>query len=132
MTRQQANFDILAILHNHFSNYPDIRFGQALFNLGLIERATNSFLMKDPFYKESKEMLEQLQLNPPTPEPPTEERVVFIHSPDGKSITLRGDWEQTTAEGVSEHLRHLADQIDKLDFTAPSSNEENGEPKPSL
>lgn len=57
MTRQEANFQILNMLGTIIGKYPDIRFGQALVNLDIIQLARLSngdMVAKDPFYEESE------------------------------------------------------------------------------
>lgn len=57
MTRQEANFQILNMLGTIIGKYPDIRFGQALVDLDIIQptRLNNGDLViKDPFYEESE------------------------------------------------------------------------------
>lgn len=57
--RQEANREILAILSEFVEKYPDIRFGQALANIGVIQYNDNGET-KDPFGEESIDMLRRL------------------------------------------------------------------------
>ena len=57
MTRQEANFQILNMLGVIIGKYPDIRFGQALVDLDIIQLTQSSngdMVVKDPFYEESE------------------------------------------------------------------------------
>ena len=51
--RQNANLQILNELHDYFLAYPDIRFGQALANLNIIEYDRTKLTPEviDPFLK---------------------------------------------------------------------------------
>lgn len=68
MSRLKYNLEILKILEEYIVNNPDIRFGQALYNLN-ITRTLQSVGMNqdDPtqwcseFYTESKDTLERLR-----------------------------------------------------------------------
>lgn len=51
MTRQEANNKILNTLKVYLDKYPDIRFIQALWNLGLIDRNDSTYIV-DRFYEE--------------------------------------------------------------------------------
>lgn len=62
MTRYEANMKLLDILSSYFKAYPDMRFGQALYNLGIAtHRDTNSVLQQenlvDIFFEESTDTL---------------------------------------------------------------------------
>ncbi len=59
MTRQKANKEIIKLLDNIIDEVPDWRFGQILYNLGLV--TNNEGEVIDPFYIESKESLKILQ-----------------------------------------------------------------------
>lgn len=56
MTRLEANRELLKLISEYIKKNPDIRFGQALVNVGLIERPN------DIFYIESEEHLKKVQL----------------------------------------------------------------------
>lgn len=53
--RQDANLDILTIIEEAVMKYPDLRFGQILVNLDIIEYELcgNIPITKDPFNEES-------------------------------------------------------------------------------
>lgn len=57
MERQEYNRRILQILSDYIEKYPDIRFTQMLWNLGLEVYNKD----KDLFYQESKETLDYLK-----------------------------------------------------------------------
>lgn len=67
MTRQQANKEILLILSRYLEAYPDLRFGQALSNLGLATHvglydvSHNERSYHDIFFTESSQILRSLQ-----------------------------------------------------------------------
>lgn len=50
MTRQEANFKILNQLKDYFTLYPDLRFGQGLYNLGIATHLKG----QDIFFQESE------------------------------------------------------------------------------
>lgn len=60
--RQSTNLKILEILNDYFTMYPDMRFGQALANLNIIEydldKQTHDVI--DPFYDESVETFNRI------------------------------------------------------------------------
>ena len=60
--RQNANLQILDKLKNYMLTYPDMRFGQALANLNIIEydRAKPTPEVIDPFYDESVDILQRV------------------------------------------------------------------------
>lgn len=64
--RQDANMEILDILKKYFTEYPDIRFSQALANLQIIQY-TNTLAegghmeVIDPFNEESTDILERIK-----------------------------------------------------------------------
>ena len=60
--RQNANLHILNKLHDYFLEYPDIRFGQALANLNIIEYDRTKLTPEviDPFFEESADILEKV------------------------------------------------------------------------
>lgn len=64
MTRLEANKILVEILSAYIQQYPDIRFGQALFNLGLIQRKPDSLDIEDPFYEESTKTLSRFIYEP--------------------------------------------------------------------
>ncbi len=58
--RQRANLEILRIMTELVQKHPDIRFGQWLVILGIVE-TYGDMTAKDPFYLESSESLKSLQ-----------------------------------------------------------------------
>ena len=60
--RQKANLQILNKLNDYFLAYPDIRFGQALANLNIIEYDRTKLTPEviDPFFEESADILEKV------------------------------------------------------------------------
>ena len=60
--RQKANLQILNKLHDYFLAYSDIRFGQALANLNIIEYDRTKLTPEviDPFFEESSDILEKV------------------------------------------------------------------------
>lgn len=60
--RQKVNLQILNKLHDYFLAYPDIRFGQALANLNIIEYDRTKLTPEviDPFFEESADILEKV------------------------------------------------------------------------
>jgi len=52
ITRQHANFEILEYLSAYFTAYPNMRFGQALSNLGI---ATHKLVYANPSANEEKD-----------------------------------------------------------------------------
>lgn len=65
MTRKECNSVILGIIADAIKEYPDMRFGQILANLNIIQYEQNtyddSFITLDPFNVESSEMLENIK-----------------------------------------------------------------------
>lgn len=61
--RQDANLDILTIIEEEVMKYPDLRFGQILVNLGIIEyeRCDGIPTTKDPFNEESVVTLNRIK-----------------------------------------------------------------------
>ena len=61
--RQDANLDILTIIEEAVMKYPDLRFGQILVNLGIIEyeRCGDIPTTKDPFNEESVVTLNRIK-----------------------------------------------------------------------
>ena len=55
MTRLEANLRILTLLRKYFIQYPDSRFGQALFSLGILKSG------RDPYYQEPADMLQEAE-----------------------------------------------------------------------
>ena len=72
MTRLEANNKLLNILSTTLRQYPDYRFGQALFNLGLVQRSSPGNIL-DPLYEESQHTLERILDAPLFQEPATYE-----------------------------------------------------------
>lgn len=65
--RQEANVEILQMLGEAVMKYPDLRFGQILVNLGIIEYERNTYdetlITKDPFNEESVVTLNRMRKN---------------------------------------------------------------------
>lgn len=65
--RQEANVEILQMLGEAVMKYPDLRFGQILVNLGIIEYERNTYdetlVAKDPFNEESVVTLNRMRKN---------------------------------------------------------------------
>lgn len=65
--RQKSNVVILQMLGEAVMKYPDLRFGQILVNLGIIEYERNTYdetlITKDPFYEESVITLNRIRKN---------------------------------------------------------------------
>lgn len=61
--RLQYNRDILVILSDLIEKCPDLRFGQILFNTGVIDHINgeNGPIIKDPFYEESLDTLKRIK-----------------------------------------------------------------------
>ena len=59
MLRQEANKKILEKLAIMIEKYPDMRFGQLLVNLNIIQTDYEGRIM-DPFFKESVNILEDI------------------------------------------------------------------------
>lgn len=65
--RQNANVEILQMIGDAVMKYPDLRFGQILVNLGIIEYERNTYdetlITKDPFNEESVVTLNRMKEN---------------------------------------------------------------------
>lgn len=65
--RQKANVEILQMIGDAVMKYPDLRFGQILVNIGIIEYERNTYnetlIMKDPFHEESVATLNRMKEN---------------------------------------------------------------------
>ena len=65
--RQEANLEILNEIGMAVMKYPDLRFGQILVNLGIIEYERNTYdetlITKDPFNEESVVTLNRMKEN---------------------------------------------------------------------
>ena len=65
--RQSANVEILQMVGDAVMKYPDLRFGQILVNLGIIEYERNTYdetlITKDPFNEESVVTLNRMKEN---------------------------------------------------------------------
>ena len=65
--RQQANQEILRSIEEMVNKHPDLRFGQILVNLGIIEYERNTYdetlITKDPFNEESVVTLNRIKKN---------------------------------------------------------------------
>lgn len=61
--RQYANLQILDKLRDYFLAFPDIRFGQALANMNIIEYDRTKLTPEviDPFFEESVDTLEKVK-----------------------------------------------------------------------
>lgn len=63
--RQEANLEILNEIGMAVMKYPDLRFGQILVNLGIIEYERNTYdetlITKDPFNEESVVTLNRMK-----------------------------------------------------------------------
>lgn len=59
--RQECNLQIVDMLRQYCEKYPDIRFGQALANLGIIEYDRTKLTPEviDPFFEEPVDVLER-------------------------------------------------------------------------
>lgn len=71
MTREEANFKIVTLIANYCYKNPEIRFTQALFNLGINEFEKPHYIfgdgtkknnLKDKYNEESTETLKKLKL----------------------------------------------------------------------
>lgn len=60
MNRLQNNLAILSLLRNYFTNNPDIRFIQGLWNTGIITRDKDMNII-DRFYEDSDETLSSFE-----------------------------------------------------------------------
>lgn len=59
--RLVANRTILDVLTQYIEAHPDIRFSQALFNLGIVEFDSNvEHVWKDDYHLEPEEILERM------------------------------------------------------------------------
>ena len=69
MTRLEANQKILKIIQKVVNNYPDLRFGQILWKLGILEHKYKkptkmdecNYEVRDPFYDEPVEILKRIK-----------------------------------------------------------------------
>ena len=59
MERLKNNQEILQILNDTALKYPDMRFIQILWTLGIINK--KDFLIEDRFYEESEETLQKIK-----------------------------------------------------------------------
>ena len=63
--RQEVNLEILNKIEVAVMNFPDLRFGQILVNLGIIEYEQNTYdktlITKDPFNEESVVTLNRMR-----------------------------------------------------------------------
>ena len=62
MERQEYNRSILSILEKAVEEYPNLRFGQILVNLGIINVVPTYYgsVCEDPFYEEPERMIERM------------------------------------------------------------------------
>lgn len=58
--RQECNVKILEFLKQAIYSYPDLRFFQLLANIGIVEYDSDTNVIKDKFYEESKDTLEKV------------------------------------------------------------------------
>jgi len=60
--RQNYNYKLLDIIAEYIYNYPELRFGQVLANVGVIQYddEKQNHPVIDPFYEESKEMYNRI------------------------------------------------------------------------
>lgn len=58
---KKTNKEILNLLTQYFTKFPDQRFCQGLINLGIIE--CNNGMVEDPFYKLNKEVIDDIKNN---------------------------------------------------------------------
>ena len=66
MNRQETNTVLLKTLEMLIEKYPDMRFGQILFNFGFIEpdhmdTKKGGWLIKDPFYEEPETTFDRVK-----------------------------------------------------------------------
>lgn len=65
MERIDCNTEIINIISDAVNKYPDMRFGQILVNLNIIQYEGNTYddilITKDPFNVESKKMLQNIK-----------------------------------------------------------------------
>ena len=65
MKRMDYNTEIINIISDAVNKYPDMRFGQILVNLNIIQYEGNTYddvlITKDPFNVESKKMLQNIK-----------------------------------------------------------------------
>lgn len=60
--RQENNFALIEELRKYFEKYPQMRFIQGLWALGIINR-DNHFVIEDRFYEESGQTLTKVKEN---------------------------------------------------------------------
>lgn len=63
MNRQRANLELLELLRGYFLRHPDIRFGQALLNLDVLQMRElgEDFVVADPYHEEPHVTLQRVQ-----------------------------------------------------------------------
>lgn len=61
LTRKEANWELLNMLSVYLMANPEIRFGQALTNLRIVE-GKDSFDWKNHFYEEPADMLARVKM----------------------------------------------------------------------
>ena len=65
MNRQETNIVLVKTLEMLIEKYPDMRFGQILFNFGFIDyihdKVCDAITIKDPFYEEPTETLKRVK-----------------------------------------------------------------------
>lgn len=71
LTRQEYNRLILQHLSNLVEAYPEERFGQLLYNIGVV-RKNSSGAVQDPFYEESATTYNEMYQKTDPPSPPEE------------------------------------------------------------
>ena len=61
-TRQEANRKIIEILQVNVEKYPDMRFGQMLFNLDINQNHSGTTTIRDIYADESNNILERVKI----------------------------------------------------------------------
>ena len=61
VSRQEYNFKILSEIMHYVMNHPEIRFIQALWNVGIITRKNDTLEVEDKFYEEPDETLKRMK-----------------------------------------------------------------------
>lgn len=82
--RQEANREILKHIQSEIETYPDLRFGQILIKLGIIEyikdpASFETIGVKDPFKEESVTVINRININKTLAE-------IKAYGRDGKNI----------------------------------------------
>lgn len=130
MTRLEANSLLLSILSQYINTYPDQRFGQALFNLGFVQRIPNSLSIQDPFYEESTATLNRIaKLVPTKPSPLTKLMDDFPLIFTKSDYSLPDAWEPIVRELCEEltELSSLYSNVNPQHFECVQMKEKFGE-----